>query len=593
MSTHKASCMACADGLEFNPEQQRPAVNLDSWREAALYAVIVLGAIAYSFRLTSFLHAKEAVLHVGLVLCAVLAAIQGRTDCKRVSWLLPLALGLAWAGVSGVVVAQVKARVIEESIRYAALFALIAVNADLFADAQRRARITASVVISAVIVALLGLIQFFRVIPSLFPEFPGYDQRVYSVFGNQNLFGGYLAIAIPLLAAHIAADSRIRPLHYAALAVLSMGLILSESRTAWLATAAGVAVCIPWRGPRRKTTLYALAFMTLGLLCAAILTWPRPLERMSQTLREGDVGGRARLWFWDGAARMIRDHPIAGVGLGNYAYFSPWYQGEALRGPQGSRHYHNELHTVHAHSEALELLAETGFPGLLCGLWFLARLLRLRGRVWGGLAALLVFSCFNAALHSAPHALGGLLLAAVLFGKQAAAFPASPLALSRAPWRWRHVMLAAALAAGFWWTVYAPSRLLRAAEDVHVAGGDPRALYARAIAHPWPNAQAREEYGMALLDAGCADEAYAQLLAREGLDTGRLYLLLGSAALRRSDNDAARLWLAASLDRWPANAAAWRMLWTLTPVEDRAPLAEHATRWGIEESTAVMGERAE
>ena len=586
--------MACAGGLEFNSEKPRPAVNLDSWREAALYAVIVLGAITYSFRLTSFLHAKEAVLHVGLVVCAVLAAIRGRTDCKRVSWLLPLALGLAWGAVSGLVVAQVKARVIEESIRYAALFALIAVNADLFADARRRARIMASLVISAVIVALLGLIQFFRVAPSLFPEFPGYDQRVYSVFGNQNLFGGYLAIAIPLLTAHIAADSRIRLLRYAALALLAMGLVLSESRTAWLATVAGMAVCVLWRGPHRKTTLYALAFMTLGLLCAALLTWPRPLERISQTLREDDVGGRARLWFWDGALRMIRDHPIAGVGLGNYAYFSPWYQGEALRGPRGPRHYHNELHTVHAHSEALELLAETGSPGLLCGLWFLMSLLRFRGRAWSGLAALLVFSCFNAPLHSAPHTLAGLLLAAMLFGKQAAAFPAAPRALSCAPWRWGHVLLAIALAAGFWWTVYAPSRLLRAAEDVHVAEGDPLALYARAIAHPWPNAQAHEEYGMALLDAGRADEAYTQLLkAREGLDTGRLYLLLGSAALQRSDKDAARLWLAASLDRWPANAAAWRMLWALTPVEDRAPLAEHATRWGIEESTAVTGECAE
>ncbi len=594
MATHKACCAAYADGLESKSEQPRRAVTLDSWREAALCAIIVLGAIACSFRLTSFLHAKEAVLHIGLVPCAVLAAIRGRADARRASWLLPLLLGLAWAGMSGIVVAHVKARVIEEIIRYAALLALVAVNADMFTDPVRRARIAASVVVSSAIVALLGLIQYFGLIPSLFPVFPGYDQRVYSVFGNQNLFGGYLAIAIPLLAAHIGADSRLRPIHYAALAILSVALVLSESRTAWLAAAVGVLVCIPWRGPRRKTTFCAIGFMALSIFCAAVATWPRPAERMFQTLREGDVGGRARLWFWEGAARMIRDHPIAGVGLGNYAYYSPWYQGEALRGPRGPRHYHNELHTIHAHSEPLEFLAETGLPGLLCGMWFLARLSRLRGRAKGGLAALLVFSCFNAALHSAPHALAGLLLAGTLFGKRAEASPAPDLAPSRAPWLWGCVMLAAALAAGFWWTVYEPSRLLRAAEDLHVAGADPTALYARAIAHPWPNAQAREEYGMALLDIGRANDAYAQLLkAREGLDTGRLYLLLGAAALGLGDNEAARLWLAACLDRWPANADAWRMLWSLTPVEDRGPLAEHAAQWGIQESTDVTGERAE
>ena len=341
MAIHKASGTACTDGLESNPELSRPAVDLDAWREAALCAVIVLSATAYSFRLTSFLHAKEAVMHIGLILCAVLAAIRGGANAKPASWLLPLLLGLAWAGMSGIVVAQVKARVIEEIIRYAALLALVAVNADMFTDPRRRARIAATVVVSSVLVAMLGLIQYFGLIPSLFPVFPGYDQRVYSVFGNQNLFGGYLAIAIPLLAAQTVADSRIRPLHYAALAILSVALVLSESRTAWLAAAVGVLASMQWRGPRRKTTFCALGFIALSIFCAAIVTWPRPAERMAQTLREGDVGGRARLWFWDGAARMIRDHPVAGVGLGNYAFYSPWYQGEALRGPHGTRHYHN------------------------------------------------------------------------------------------------------------------------------------------------------------------------------------------------------------------------------------------------------------
>lgn len=564
---------ACADTGEYG---RGDAI---LWREYALYAAVVLSAVLYSFRLTSFLHAKEAALHIGLIACALCAILQPPAGRGNASWLLPLLAGLLWALASGILRAQVPAHVIEESIRFAALLALLALNADLFNTAPRRNRIETALIAAAVLTAALGVMQYCHLIPALFPVFPGYDQRVYSVFGNQDLFGGYLAIAIPLLAARIAADPRMRPAAYAALALLMAGLVLSGARSAWLAAAAGVLVGMPWRRVPARKLVRMLAFLALAVACVAAATWPRTAARVTNTLAVDDVGGRARLWFWDGAARMIRDHAIAGVGLGNYGYWSPWYQGEALRAPNGDRHYHNELHTDHAHSEALEFLAETGLPGMVCGLFFLLRLLRFRGRAWGGLTALLVFSCFNAAFRSAPHALAGLLLAGMLTAQPAAAQLPPARSVRRA---WLYLALSLLLAGGFAWTVHTPSRLLRAAEDAHIAGQDPSARYARAIAHPWPNALAHEEFGMALLDAARYEEAYAQLLkAREGLDTGRVYLLLGTAAMHLGDTGAAQMWLGACLDRWPANAAAWRMLWPIAPEHLRASLRAHAQRWNI------------
>ena len=42
------------------------------------------------------------------------------------------------------------------------------------------------------------------------------------------------------------------------------------------------------------------------------------------------MGYRIRLWIWDGTFHLIRQRPLAGVGIGEFAFYSPRAMGEAL-----------------------------------------------------------------------------------------------------------------------------------------------------------------------------------------------------------------------------------------------------------------------
>jgi O-antigen ligase len=529
--------------------------DLQGW---LLCALIVVSAVVYSFQFTSFLHAKEAVLSVGVILVATLAAWRRVPIRNGVRCFLPLWVGLAVALISGLAGARLWFKVIEESGRLATLLLLAGLSWEYCQDPVWRRRIGTALVGSATGIAALGLVQHFDLVPVLFPRFEHYDQRIYSVFGNQDLLGGYLAIGASLLAAGMFRAARQHPVRYAAMALMLSVLVLSGSRSAWLAALAGMLCAVPWTARTARRTAAVSAALLAIVAATALLTWPQTSGRVTHTLSTDDVGGRARLWFWDGTLRMIRDAPWWGTGLGNYAYWSPSYLGEALAAPGGDRHYRNEIHTEHAHSEPLEYLAEIGIIGGVFGLWMLYRMVRRPGAAWGGLAALLVFAGFNAAFHSAPHAWAGLLMCAMLHVR--GEFATEPDAPHHRAWWWLPAPLALVLAGLMTWTVYMPSRWLREAEDVHLAGGDAPRYYARVLAHPWPNPQAHEEYGMALLDAGRTTDAYAQFVeALHGLDTGRLHLLLGIAADRLGDRQTAAEWLEQCLRRWPDNEQA-RML---------------------------------
>ena len=565
----------------------------DLWRGRCLCVTLVAAALAFSYHLTSFLHAKEAVLSFFLVLLAVLGWLRGGVGFRGIAAFLPLWIGVLAAFFAGQ--NSFPTRSVEEIIRISSMLFSVTVVFDLLAHPHWRSRIKQAFLVSATLSAGLGIAQYMHWLPSLFPVFPGYDQAVYSVFGNQDLFGGYLAMAMPVfldewlgLSARGSSSTGTRHVkpHAApgvngvSFGILTVGLVLSGSRSAWLAACVGL-ICVMMR---RRAWNRRMALLVLigacGIAVTVGATWPKAWDRLNHTFSSSDTGGRIRLWIWDGTIRMVRDTPWYGLGLGRYGYWSPRYLAEALEAPRGERHAFNELDTPDAHCEPLQCMAEMGVIGLVMMLWMLLRLLRRRGPEWGGLAAFLVFSLLNAAWHSLPHALGGLLLAGMLLQ------PLEKTALNEPGRRFMGGMsmalLSILLAAAAFWTIYLPSYLQSSAEDVHRAGGNAIPAYDRVFAQGWPNAQGRELYAMALLDAGRAADARKQIsLALEGVDSGRAYLVLGLASEQTNDAVLACAAYRACLQRWPANAQAWNRLYALTPDPFRKPLTAHARRWGI------------
>ena len=548
----------------------------DARRAVALCLTLLFCPVVYSLHLTSFLHAKEAVLAVGLCLLAGAACGRGRLPIAGFAAFLPWWTLLACAALVHLVFGHcyVPTDAVVEIMRWVTLLLVAALSYDLLANPTYKRWTLDAVTISAVAVALLGIGQYAGWLSSMFPVFAWYNQRVYSVFGNQDLFGGYMAIAIPVLITRPGAGKASWFAALLALVALGFALIISASRSAWLAALVGIVYSLAVVKPPRRW-LYASCG---AMLIAVAVGWgvqPRNLvARITNTFHSDDHGARLRLWFWDGALRMAHDHVFVGVGPGNFAYWSPQYMGEALHAAPPERYDHNELLVDHPHSEPLGLVTEFGTVGAVCGLWMLARLVRCGPRPeWGGLLALLTFSLVNAPFHSAPHAVAGLMLAGCLLQSR------SESVVREWP-AWVGPIAATGAAVFFISVVLVPSWRLREAEDVHLAGQPPFQHYARCTQYPWPNATADLKCGIALLDAGRYSEARRSFMkAMKGTDTGELYLALALLETRAGDYPRAQAWLEMCFWRWPSSRDAWYLLAIVSGRDQRDEILRRAAVW--------------
>lgn len=150
---------------------------------------------------------------------------------------------------------------------------------------------------------------------------------------------------------------------------MTLALLFSWSRGAWLSFGAGTAVLIFFWPRQRKVGMLMIGLGVIGLLAALQfnlipVSLSERLVSFTQDLRLGDVRGAdindanyavlERLAHWQAALDMARDRLWSGVGFGNY---EPAYADYALINwpdPLG-----------HAHNYYLNLLAETGILGLL------------------------------------------------------------------------------------------------------------------------------------------------------------------------------------------------------------------------------------
>jgi O-antigen ligase len=555
-------------------DAQRATVPSAIW--VIVGAAIASTALVFSMDVSNFLHAKEAMLAVLLVPCAVFCArhVSGlSTGLRAFAPLFALVLlQLAASLVPGY--AHVPEALHREAVRMLVLLLFAAMVLVRLREEAARAFVTNALLVTATIAGALAFVQRGGWALWLFPEFVDSPDPLYSVFGNSGLLGGYMAIAIPL-AVHRALRVRTAVLPWIAAAVCVPVLIMSGSRGGMLGAIAGTALILPYRElPIRR----AIAF---AAICAFTVIAPRLVPGEfgtgSWTSPEKVDTIRLRFWFWDGALRMAADHPLFGVGLGNFSYWSPAYQGDALRGAFGARHIFNEAHTQYAHNEPLHLLAETGLIGMvLCG-WTFARLVRCRGPEWGGLAAGLIFGLVHFPLHSAPHALAIVLLAAMLMARRLDA---------EMPPRFNWMVYAGttlatlAIAVFVIWDVLMPSVALRRAVT---AGGDEQTRLAACEAateagrfHP----DAHAYFANVLLGQENLDRAETRLRkALEGLDTGDLHLALGYVALQRGDRATAEQHLRAAVHRWPANRSAWAYLAEAVPAPERDAVEAASRKW--------------
>lgn len=501
-------------------------------------------AVAWSFNLSSFQHAKEIVL-VLAVLPALLFALRDKAPVwpalKTFSPLfLLLLLQILHLALPGRFTQPFFTW--EQIARTTTIIMFVIAAWDLMAKEDTRAHLVRATVLGATLCAVLALLQRVGALPFLFPAFNHYDQKMYSVFGNQGGLGAMCAIGLVVLIA--SPGVRFRWLSVVVALVLFGTLLLSGARSAWIALAVGIVAAGFQRV--KLSTRHSLLFGATGLSLVALVLIFAPEIRAKWM--GGGIGEEARLWFWRGSLGMIRDSPVFGHGLGSFAYASPLYLGRAL-GTDWQSHFHNELQAFHAHNDFLEILAETGIVGgVLLALQALM-LLRRHPVSLPPIAVCLVIAVFNAAWFNTPLAIIALLFAAprAPLPKRVTALPAQALLVGFA-----------VLAAGFYsFSVLAPSYLRAQASSAHTAGHPDVGLYARSWHYPWPDYLAAEYEAIAHIDAGQWDKArHALDRARQGLDTGRVHLLSARVAEAQGRRDDALRHYRAVLERWPWHAHA-------------------------------------
>jgi putative inorganic carbon (hco3(-)) transporter len=179
--------------------------------------------------------------------------------------------------------------------------------------------------------------------------------RVAGTLGSPNSAGGFLAcciaIAVALLVGRGVRSSRVLPMIGVCLGAFA--LVLTFSRGGWLAVTIAVTLLLWFFTIRGELTW---KIVILGALVAALGFFMG--DQIHSRLQSQAGGLKARVSVGEVALDVIRDHPLAGVGVNNYATVLPDYTPLTQW-------------TFVPHNKFLLVWSETGIVGLITFILFL------------------------------------------------------------------------------------------------------------------------------------------------------------------------------------------------------------------------------
>ena len=249
------------------------------------------------------------------------------------------------------------------AIRKFVLFAMGILAANFVTTPQRVKLSYGLLIIVAAISAALAAVQFglgYRefLLTGALEDDPTVLARATGFMGHWMTFSGEQLLiwcgAVPALA--FLGHRWIVPL-----SIIGIGIVSSFTRSVWLGAIVGtstVALVIP-----RKTLIYIVIPLAVVILASAPLIY----HRVAMSLEEGfgpDVG---RLALLETGTRMVRDHPLFGVGPQRIATeFVGYYDEENA----------DTFYYGHMHNNFLQIAAERGLICLITFVWFFIELFR-------------------------------------------------------------------------------------------------------------------------------------------------------------------------------------------------------------------------
>lgn len=167
--------------------------------------------------------------------------------------------------------------------------------------------------------------------------------RAVGFFPDPHIIGFYMALLIPL------ALSTKKPSGWICALLCAVALLLTFSRGAYIGALVVLFVFLVTQGKHHNSKHYAV-FLSVTLFMFSLSLTPIGARFLS-SFNPWEGSNEERLVNWTQALVLIQEHPLQGVGLGNYAFALDPLLGE--RSP------------VYAHNLYLDIAAELGLVGLV------------------------------------------------------------------------------------------------------------------------------------------------------------------------------------------------------------------------------------
>lgn len=183
--------------------------------------------------------------------------------------------------------------------------------------------------------------------------------RANGFYGHPMTLGGWFCIFLPLLLIEFFERKLLGKYYWLAglaFCICSAGLVFNATRGAWLAVTIVCTVLLLYYMFKSKRNL-AVSIIFIALISTVLVNNPKFMHRLD-TIDDFDKyqSNTERILMWQSAWNMFKDHPILGVGLGQYKEnYQQKYISPEAKEPQLS----------HAHNNFLQMLAENGIVGFV------------------------------------------------------------------------------------------------------------------------------------------------------------------------------------------------------------------------------------
>lgn len=352
--------------------------------------VYLIAAFVFSLPLfiwptiTEYGYAKTIFAIVGVSLLLILWAISSLVKGEwkiRIPWLTYPVLGLILVSLLSLANAT-NGRVVLQSLALVVVFSLFYLVTVNFVRRKEDVNlILYSLLASAFLASLYGLLQYLGVMRG---AQGGHGlSEVISTMGNRNYLGGFLAyLLFPVTILIVRLKSRILRALAIGLIAFSFGTVLLLQQTGTIVglVAGAIAFIVAWAifrpvDPIKKNRIWLIALLVVLAFTFLVEAPSGPLNSVVGLSASSSGSwisrvwahnaGKTRSWDWWVGWEMFKDHPLLGVGLGNYKLNFVPYKADFLATPQGKSYDFYIPRAAQAHNDYVQVVAEMGILGII------------------------------------------------------------------------------------------------------------------------------------------------------------------------------------------------------------------------------------